>query len=971
MAGCDCGEGGNLNEYSQIKVEPQNIAFSAISVGEEETKIATVTNTGQLDLRIESIKLIEVDENTPFSLSDAKKWTFPITVSKGESLTIPIRYAPTQAGAFKGKVRLITDAKNAGDEGETDIKLISTYIGGLLLAPNPVDFGYVPPKEKKSKKVTITNNGQAKVTITKITFKKNETGEFAILKQPTLPVELDANGATELELEYTPKAPKANGIIDLTLDDGNTFSLNLVGRMSAPNLEVSPETLQFVDPQVGKMVKAKLTLKNVGNLELVINKMDIDATSAEGYSIPSPPTLPLKIAPEKEVVLEVAFTAKDIDKTQGKLNIDSNDPNKPQVVVPLLASAGGCALKAIPAQLSFTKDGVKQVILANSGTEKCTLSNIKLDEKGSNEFTLGNTPKANHVLGPNENVKVEVTFKGGSNKPQTSNLLVTSNDPKNPTLTVPIESRPPNTKACDIKIQPTILQFGFVGIGQSKTAGVTVINNGYDECLIKISGVSDPLQVFSLQTSIPVQGRTIKSGQQFNIDVSYAPRNSTVAQGELLLTTTDPALPTARIPLLGYSGQLCLEIIPRPLDFGSIRKGCRSRDIDMDIVNTCTRTVSVTAIKWGATTSPEFSLSQPASTPRQLNSGQSMGIKVRYTPKDLGQDRGVLQIENDVPGQTPINVITAGQGISTSEQTDTFTQEKQPKIDILFVIDDSNSMKDNQNNLSQNLGSFMKWANQLNADYHIAVTTTDADCGTKYKYDPAKKICDRPSRPDIPNTGCFRGSQKVITPQTPNGLTLFSNNVKVGLNGSGNEQGIEASYKALQPDRLNDCNQGFLRNDASLSIVYVSDESDSSPNSIAFYVKFFLGLKKNNNALVRASAVVGPPGNGCANGSQQAKAAPRYWDIATQMQGVTASICSTNWSNTLSQLGAVTFGRKRSFALSQAADPNSIVVKINGQTVTQGWSYDTSSNSIVFETGSIPAAGAQIVVTYKTQCIAP
>jgi hypothetical protein len=92
------------------------------------------------------------------------------------------------------------------------------------------------------------------------------------------------------------------------------------------------------------------------------------------------------------------------------------------------------------------------------------------------------------------------------------------------------------------------------------------------------------------------------------------------------------------------------------------------------------------------------------------------------------------------------------------------------------------------------------------------------------------------------------------------------------------------------------------------------------------------------------------------------------------MKGVQASICDQNWSNTLNQLGAVTFGLRSEFFLSRPADPATIQVKVDSQTVAQGaagWTFNANANSISFGVSSTPQVGSTITVTYKARCLAP
>lgn len=217
----------------------------------------------------------------------------------------------------------------------------------------------------------------------------------------------------------------------------------------------------------------------------------------------------------------------------------------------------------------------------------------------------------------------------------------------------------------------------------------------------------------------------------------------------------------------------------------------------------------------------------------------------------------------------------------------------------------------------------------------------------------------------------------MVTPQTPNPVATFQRNVRVGTRGSASEKGLEAAYRALTPPAATGCNRGFYRAQASLSMIFVSDETDQSPQSVQFYVSFFKSMKGFRNLdLMRASVVVGPPPNGCrgsGSGSGFAASAPRYWQVAQELKGSQQSLCTQNWASTLNNLAAISFGYRSEFYLSRQADPKTLVVKVNGSVIPEdaqdGWAYESTSNAIHFSKTKLPAPGATIQVEYKAICL--
>jgi hypothetical protein len=179
--------------------------------------------------------------------------------------------------------------------------------------------------------------------------------------------------------------------------------------------------------------------------------------------------------------------------------------------------------------------------------------------------------------------------------------------------------------------------------------------------------------------------------------------------------------------------------------------------------------------------------------------------------------------------------------------------------DILFVIDDSQSMAGEQANLRDNLGVFIDAliASPVQNDFRIGVTSTSvegfgatATSGQAYAGGPAVGV----PYPDgalvavaqdaggnglagdlvhdatlYAATGGWGGT-RVLDKASPTLARDFRANVLLGINGSGKEQPFRAARLALS-DRLLDANAGFLRPGARLAVIFVTDEDDCSDSA--------------------------------------------------------------------------------------------------------------------------------------------
>jgi hypothetical protein len=206
---------------------------------------------------------------------------------------------------------------------------------------------------------------------------------------------------------------------------------------------------------------------------------------------------------------------------------------------------------------------------------------------------------------------------------------------------------------------------------------------------------------------------------------------------------------------------------------------------------------------------------------------------------------------------------------------------------------------------------------------------------------------------------------------------VFVANANQGTSGSGNEQGLQAAYLALSNPLIFGHNAGFIRPDAVLSVIIVSDEQDYSPGAVDFFVNFFLSIKgfRNTNQF-SLSAIVGDAPSGCNGPGGNADDGSRYIDAATRTLGVIQSICTSDWSRALEDLSTTAFGFKSRFILSNQPVIQSLAVFVDGVRVdgrttsgTNNWQYDVSTNSVNFTPFATPEPGANIRVEYAVECL--
>jgi hypothetical protein len=265
------------------------------------------------------------------------------------------------------------------------------------------------------------------------------------------------------------------------------------------------------------------------------------------------------------------------------------------------------------------------------------------------------------------------------------------------------------------------------------------------------------------------------------------------------------------------------------------------------------------------------------------------------------------------------------------------------------------------------------------------------------------------------------GTPSILSPQTPNVLQAFANNVKVGIDGSPYETGFEPARMALERQAAENqaavdackgtcksgdtaCQSGcetstpfkFLRQGAYLYIVFVSDEDDKSAEDVRYYYRTFeTAMGIGNDGTVSTAAIMGDvPTNPCG-----ATPGVRYKALSDLTGGAVGSICDANFQTTLKKLADNAVGLRRTFALQEKPNVQTIQVRVRypcnvstdllkacaqsdtsactGQpkdslnvlcTPVQGgadgWSYEASKNVVYFAGDSVPGLTGEIELQY-------
>jgi len=280
-------------------------------------------------------------------------------------------------------------------------------------------------------------------------------------------------------------------------------------------------------------------------------------------------------------------------------------------------------------------------------------------------------------------------------------------------------------------------------------------------------------------------------------------------------------------------------------------------------------------------------------------------------------------------------------GVTRKQELQTWTQPAhEGGVDILWVVDDSLSMDEEQAQLALHATTFVGFLSAAPVDFSLAVTTTDVDGST---------------------AGALTGD--LLGPDTPALTDAFTGEITGLPDGSRDEKGLEAALLAADPEGVN---AGLMRLDADLAVVVFSDEDDHSGLDAADFAVALAEQRPDSNTAL--NAIVGDLPEGCASALAAADPGELYVEAQLATGGIRESICAADYDALLERVAIQVIGLETRFYLEKVPELTTMEVRVDGALVHQrdrhGWHYEAGDNSIVFDGYGVPPPGAGIVARY-------
>ncbi|MCO5252514.1 MAG: choice-of-anchor D domain-containing protein [Candidatus Kapabacteria bacterium] len=211
------GEGGDQVFHGpKIQVSDLPVDYGTIPFGSSLSRNIAITNTGNIALVIETLK-IEDDGDGHFTWTETVK--VPITVQAGTTHYIKVRFTPSEelGGSYEGRIEVTSNGLNNQGKATIIVKAKGAprdATSGITFSTNEFDFGPVAIDSDADESLYITNSGHNNLNIfqTKWEGDPENLAQFKFVDGTEKVPTLEPGNVHEMKIRFSPKSEKSYSV---------------------------------------------------------------------------------------------------------------------------------------------------------------------------------------------------------------------------------------------------------------------------------------------------------------------------------------------------------------------------------------------------------------------------------------------------------------------------------------------------------------------------------------------------------------------------------------------------------------------------------------------------------------------------------------------------------------------------------------------------------------------------------------
>lgn len=305
----------------------------------------TVTVKATANVTVDGVTATSASASNPFTVNQptaacsAAAVTFPQQLTAGQTLTVPVTFAPTAPGGATGALAFATETPNFST---VNVPVSGTGTQtGLYASSASLQFGTVPTGSSGSQQTVITNGGTAPETVTAVT---PPTGPFSVSGLPATGATIAPGASVTLTVTYAPTAATGDtGSLSLTGSNGGTVAtvdLGGTGEAGQGTLSSSPASVSFGSVPVGQQGTQTATITNTGNIPMKISGFTAPTVP---FGTPVPVPAGITLGAGDTASLPVTFTPQSLGAMSGTYTLTASDGRDPAQTLTLPVTGTGAA----------------------------------------------------------------------------------------------------------------------------------------------------------------------------------------------------------------------------------------------------------------------------------------------------------------------------------------------------------------------------------------------------------------------------------------------------------------------------------------------------------------------------------------------------------------------------------------------------------------------------------------------------
>jgi hypothetical protein len=300
--------------------------FGDVCLGRFADQPLTINNPGACPLRISNIAAAPPDFQAPSVLS------YPLKVSAGGSLDVPIRFRPSSLGAKLGTITILSD----DPAGPHTVSVSGTAPPPrlALVFADTGDFGKACVGSFEDLWLVLSNSGKCPLTVTAIT--SSLSAEFVVPEVLSYPLEIGAGDALPVPIRFAPTSFGAkSATITVTSDDpAGPRTITVSGFAPSGKLAVAGST-SFGGVTACCCADRTISICNVGDCDLRVTSVRFKRKSHHWKLLHNP--FPAKLHAGSCLNVVIRYKATEKCPRACELIIESDDPNLPVKTMDVLA----------------------------------------------------------------------------------------------------------------------------------------------------------------------------------------------------------------------------------------------------------------------------------------------------------------------------------------------------------------------------------------------------------------------------------------------------------------------------------------------------------------------------------------------------------------------------------------------------------------------------------------------------------